>query len=129
MGLDLRLKTIQSVCFICLMLKLAMTWQGFQGGGHAIACAGNRSFRQRVSSPTVSSPTTLVDSPTFLCHILCQFANVFKRSYDMFADNHIPVYQIKKISLVSRFDYKRTVTRWLCYPHMSLLKLFFVNNL
>ena len=29
----------------------------------------------------------------------------------MFADNLIPVYQIKKISLVSRFDYKRTGVR------------------
>ena len=33
---------------------------------------GNRSFRQRVISPTVSSPTTWDDSPTFLCHILGQ---------------------------------------------------------
>ena len=33
------------------------------------------------------------------------------------------------VSFRQRFDYKRTVTRSLCYPHMSLLKLFFVNNL
>ena len=52
----------------------------------------------------VSSPTTWDDSPTFLCHILCQFANVFKRSYDMFADNLKPVYQIKKIRLLKIYD-------------------------
>ena len=39
------------------------------------ASAELRSFRQRVSSPTVSSPTTWDDSPTFLCHMLGQFAN------------------------------------------------------
>ena len=48
-----------------------------------------RSFRQRVVSPT-----SRVDSPTSLCHILGQFANVFKRSYDIFADNLILVCQI-----------------------------------
>ena len=40
---------------------------------------GNRSFRQRVSSPTTSSPTYEVDSPTSNVSsptLICQFANV-----------------------------------------------------
>ena len=62
---------------------------------------GNRSFRQRVVSPTVSSPTSRVDSPTFLCHILGQFANVFNRSYNMFADNLIPVWSVYRCKSVN----------------------------
>ena len=48
-----------------------------------------------------TSFTSRVDSPTFLCHILGQFANVFNRSYNMFADNLIPVWSVYRCKSVN----------------------------
>ena len=36
---------------------------------------GNRSFRLRVVSPTLNSPTCKVDSPTCLMYVIGQFAH------------------------------------------------------
>ena len=65
-----------SVALVWLLISLPFSFYCL-GRGH-MSLIGNRSFRQRVSSPTTSSPTYEVDSPTSDVSsptLISQFAN------------------------------------------------------